>query len=228
MLRTTQGRFLVSPVSHLGHRLAIGEYEPAMTAVLKRCLKPGGVFIDLGANEGYFSVIGSALVGNGGSVIAVEPQSRLMSVLHANLALNHCLNVRVIQAVVSSNTGTADLYLAPELSTGGSALSRPTRYPLPVERVQSFSLCDFLEKTGVSSCDLMKVDIEGAEFDVFMNSGNILKAGIIGNIALEIHHSLLDRRGQSGAALHRWILECGYQASDQPGNTVYTFVRPPQ
>jgi len=224
ILQTPEGRFLVSPVSHLGWQLASGPYEPSTTAVLKNYLKPGDVFIDLGANEGYFSVIGSALVGNAGKVVAVEPQSRLMNVIHANLALNGCLNVNVVQAVVSAKTETVNLHLAPGLSTGGSSLSRNTRYRLPTEPVQSFSLSEFLEKTGTSHCDLMKVDIEGAEYDVFMHAEPVLKAGIIRNIALEIHDSILERRGQSGARLHEWIVGCGYKMNGDLGNRVYTFV----
>jgi FkbM family methyltransferase len=224
ILPTPEGRFLVSPVSHLGWQLAEGPYEPSTTAVLKHYLKPGDVFIDLGANEGYFTVIGSALVGNKGRVIALEPQSRLMNVIHANLALNSCLNVNVIQAVVSAKTETMNLHLAPGLSTGGSSLSRNTRYRLPTEQVQSFALSEFLEKAGIGHCDLMKVDIEGAEYDVFMHAEPVLRAGIIRNIALEIHDSILERQGQSGAILHEWIVGCGYRMNADPGNRVYTFV----
>ena len=95
VIETVHGRFLVSPVSHLGYQLTHGEYEPAMTAVLGRYLKQGDVFVDLGANEGYFSVIASPLVGSAGRVIAIEPQSRLQNTIQENLALNGCNNVKV-------------------------------------------------------------------------------------------------------------------------------------
>ena len=69
----------------------------------------------------------------------------------------------------------------------------------------------------------MKVDIESAEYEVFMSSGDLLRSGRIRNIALEIHNSLLKERGLSGQTLHEHILACGYSLDDSLGNWVYKF-----
>src|SRR5947209_7701542 len=100
-----RGLFFAAPVSHLGWSLLEGEYEPSMASVLDRYLYPGAVFVDLGANEGYFSVLASKLVGPFGMVIAVEPQERLQAVIQHNCYLNRSYNVRVIRAVVSGCEG---------------------------------------------------------------------------------------------------------------------------
>jgi FkbM family methyltransferase len=222
-LRTEHGTFSVNPVSRLGLQLTSGHpYEPKMVEVLRKYLEPGSVFIDLGANEAYFSVIASQIVGPRGTVIAVEPQSRLQSVIQENLSLNGCYNVRVVRAVVSSQTGTILLQLNSDLNNGGSSLFRSTRYPVPTEEVRSFTLPEFLSRTGVERCDLMKVDIEGAEYDVFMTATDILRSGAIRNIALEIHNSILEDRGLSGNVLHRAILDCGYRFHDDLGHWVYS------
>jgi FkbM family methyltransferase len=228
-LRTERGTFLVNPLSRLGLQLATGRlYEPKMVEVLHKYLRPGSVFIDLGANEAYFSVIASRIVGPRGIVIAVEPQSRLQGVIRANLTVNTCYNVRVIQAVVSSQTGIARLQLSSELNNGGSSLFRSTRCPVHTEEVQSFTLAEFLSRTGIERCDLMKVDIEGAEHDVFMTAKGILRSGVIRNIALEIHNSILENRGLSGNDLHQAILNCGYRLHDDLGHWVYSFSRSPE
>lgn len=52
VVNTKHGRFLLNPVSRLGYCLMNGEFEPSTTSVLGHYLKPGSVFIDLGANEG--------------------------------------------------------------------------------------------------------------------------------------------------------------------------------
>jgi FkbM family methyltransferase len=223
IINTRHGAFLANPMSNLGHQLEKGEYEPGMRAVLELHLKPGGVFMDLGANEGYFSVIASALVGRKGTVIAVEPQSRLQNIIQANLTMNGCHNVRLMNAVISSKTEKVQLHLTPEANPGGSSLFRPTRYRLRAEQVQSFSLADCVDRTGIAICDLMKVDIEGSEYDVFFDAGDILKTGIIRHIALEIHNSILARRGLSGDHLHQRIQSYGYSLNDTLGNWVYTF-----
>jgi hypothetical protein len=58
-VQTPHGTFFLNPVSNFGYSLMFNDYEPAMRAVLQKYLSPGGVFIDLGANEAYFSVLAS-------------------------------------------------------------------------------------------------------------------------------------------------------------------------
>jgi FkbM family methyltransferase len=228
VVRTRHGAFFLNPVSDFGYCLMFSDdYEPGMTAVLQRYLSPGGVFIDLGANEGYFSVLASRLVGPSGNVIAVEPQSRLENIIQTNSSLNECSNVRLIQAVVSSITGTIKIQLSPDINTGGTSLFRSTKYPLKTETVPSFTIAEFLSRTEVERCDLIKVDVEGAEYDIFMGAEQVLKAGVLRNIALEIHNSILETRGLSGLRLHEWILSCGYKLNDELGHWVYTRSLPP-
>src|SRR4051795_13108866 len=74
VVRTGAGAFFVDPISHLGAQLIdTGEYEPDMMATLEKHLSAGGVFVDVGANEGYFSVEAGRIVGPSGRVVAVEP-----------------------------------------------------------------------------------------------------------------------------------------------------------
>src|SRR5687767_9222133 len=61
----------IDPVSHFGLRILRDKiYEPQVTSFVQQLLLPGDVFIDLGANEGYFSVIASKLAGDGGRFFA--------------------------------------------------------------------------------------------------------------------------------------------------------------
>jgi FkbM family methyltransferase len=222
---TRYGQFSISPMSMFGGLLLqTGEYEPQMIAVLRKYLNPGGVFVDLGANEGYFSVIASGLVGSGGRVIAIEPQSRLQAVIHTNLRLNSCTNVELEQIVLSGVNGELDLTLTPQTNTGGSSLwpsRQKLRGVLSKERVRSRTLGSFLAFAGIAGCDLMKVDIEGAEWEVFMNAGDVLHSGAIRRFVLEIHNPLLEARGLRGIDLHEFILSCGYSLDDSLGPWVY-------
>jgi hypothetical protein len=95
---------------------------------------------------------------------------------------------------------------------------------LPTEEIQSYTLQDFLDKAGVNSCDLMKVDIEGAEYDVFMAATEVLKKRTIKNIALEYHRTILEHRGLSADKLHEQILRNGYRLDKELGPSVYSFV----
>jgi FkbM family methyltransferase len=223
LVRGKHATLFIDPISDFGAAILKGEYEPQMREVLRRYLVPGGVFIDFGANEGYFSILASQIVGSKGTVIAIEPQSRLQHVICTNLNVNDCFNVRVVRCVVSDKTGKAQLSIAPTLNTGSSSLFRPTKYPLPTEEVPSFCLSDLIDRLGVERCDLIKVDIEGAEYDVFISSPELLRKGIFRHIALEIHNSVLERRGLSANHLHNHMVECGYELNTDFGHLIYSF-----
>ena len=89
VVSTPSGKFWIDPVSLLGMALSRrGEHEPAMRETIERWLPLGGVFVDLGANEGYFSVLGALRCGANGRVLAIEPQQRLLPVITRNAELN--------------------------------------------------------------------------------------------------------------------------------------------
>lgn len=213
----------VTPLSLLGQAVMEGEYETSTQAVLRKYLKPGDTFIDAGANEGFFTVLGARLVGPAGKVVAVEPQGRLQAVIRKNLELNGCGNTRVVQGGIASQRGSFRLALTSEMNSGGSSVFRATKYKLPEEEVRTLTLTDLLQEGGIAGCQLMKVDVEGAEYDIFMNAGDMLRSGVLRNIALEIHTSILARQGLAGEKLHEFVLSCGYRLNDKLGNWVYEF-----
>ncbi len=217
-------RFYCDPSSNFGHSLANGGYEPRMVEVLRNYLRPNGTFLDLGTNEGFFSVLASTFVGPMGQVISVEPQTRLLPQIQENLKRNSCYNCRVIQCVVSDEDGEAIIHLAPRTNSGATSLFRVTRYPVPTETVPSLTLARLLERCGLGGIDLVKVDIEGAEYSVFTSASEILRTGQLRHIALEYHDTTLRRRGLSSEDLHRHILSCGYRMNDSLGPTVYEFI----
>ena len=78
MVSTAVGQFYVDPVSNFAKELGrSGQYKPEMLLCLQLYLSPSSVFIDVGANEGYFSIAAAKLIGASGKVISIEPQKRL-------------------------------------------------------------------------------------------------------------------------------------------------------
>ncbi|HVW19741.1 MAG TPA: FkbM family methyltransferase [Opitutaceae bacterium] len=215
---TVAGRFWVDPASYLGLTLLEhGAYEPEMMATVERYLQPGDTFVDLGANEGYFTVAGARRVGTAGRVLAIEPQRRLQEVLRRNLALNGCSDRVALAAVaISDRAGEASLHLTPGVNNSASSLSRPTRYPLARQRVA----CDTLERTlaahGIAECALLKIDVEGWEYEAVLGSPEFFRQRRARAVALELHPAVLARRGLDGEKITRFLGECGYVAADAP------------
>jgi FkbM family methyltransferase len=178
--------------------------------------------LDLGANEGFFAVIASKLVGPKGQVVAVEPQSRLGSVIRKNLALNECTNCTVVQAATSDHSGEITIHLAPTTNTGSTSVFHFANYPVEKEVVRSLTLNDLLNESGVAKFDLVKVDIEGAEYSVFMAARDVLLSGRLTRIELEFHSDILRSQGYADEDLHRHMQECGYVLESESPR-VYAF-----
>src|SRR5689334_3802567 len=70
-------------------------WEPNETWAIRRLLGPGDLFVDIGANIGYFSVLAARSVGAEGRVIAIEPAPPTVAKLRDNLDLNGLSNVEV-------------------------------------------------------------------------------------------------------------------------------------
>ena len=90
--------------------LLTGVWQPALTSYLLRALSPGDTLIDVGANTGYFALLGAARVGSRGSVVAVEACPRTHERLVANVALNPGLTVEAVQAAAADAEGELTLY----------------------------------------------------------------------------------------------------------------------
>src|SRR5712691_7712955 len=176
VVQTEVGSFLVDPISNLGDSLIRqGLYEPGMVETLKRFLSPGSVFVDVGANEGFFTVLGGSLVSASGRVIAIEPQRRLRTVLEQNLKLNGLSSVALYQVAVSNTEGMAELHLSPDTNTGASGLACPTRYRVATQPVRTVTLTQLLADAEVEQVDLMKMDIEGFEYEAVLGSRELFR-----------------------------------------------------
>lgn len=137
-----------------------GGYEPATTALLKEVLVPGSVFVDLGANIGYYTAEAIGLVGPKGRIWSFEPNPTVFARLRMNIQLNHGdTQVRAFMVAVSDLPGRKPLYLFGlfgDEDTGASLVAHSQR-SVDVELAPADS---FLANESV---DLVKMDIEGAE-----------------------------------------------------------------
>lgn len=215
----TNHAFCVDPVSILGVSLMrAGVYEPAMTQLLYKLLGPSDTFLDVGGNEGYFSVIASTLA-PGGAVHCIEPQARLHPVLRANFELNRSTNVVAHRTALSDQDGVADLFVRPSTNTGASSMFRHWKLGDATESVPCTTLDAFFDKNRLSRVKLMKVDCEGAECLVVAGGRSVLERGCIDFIAMEYHPSIC---GVARCrATHQAICEAGYCFRTVNGECVY-------
>jgi FkbM family methyltransferase len=221
-IKTSQGIFWVDPVSVVGSIIMReGVYEKGMIQTLEKFLKPGSIFVDLGANEGYFSVIAARLCGSSGHVISIEPQNRLIPVIQENLRVNHSVNVTLINAAIGDKPGIAEIKLMPSVNTGGSGFGRRTNFRLPTQEITMMTLEQVLDAHELSQVHLLKVDIEGYEYEALLGSKRVFEQRRVKRLALELHPTILEDRGKDGNEIDAMLKHCGYRREDECFNEVW-------
>jgi FkbM family methyltransferase len=170
-------------------------YEAATSRYLAGHLAPGNVFVDIGANTGYFAMLAAARVGATGRVIAFEPNPAVFAQLQKHVALNGFESrVTVAQMALSdASNPAARFFVSQDLANSGlSSLTPPAEmlaggglseaHTIPV-RVDTFD--NWLGSSGLDHVDLMKIDVEGAEARVIAGMRQSLVSGAVAAIICE-------------------------------------------
>jgi len=195
---------------------AEGVWEPEETSFLQKTLRPGMVFVDVGANIGYYTVIAASLVGSAGKVFAFEPDPRNFILLQKNVAENHCQNVITDQKAIAASTQRLLLHRSSgnfgdhrtyEPRAEAAQVRGTKRSAIPVEAI---SLDDYF--TGnPTSIDFLKMDIQGSEYDALIGMRRTLQQNSDVTIMTEFWPTGLM---QAGVAPHVFLGEvraCGFK-----------------
>ena len=179
-----------------------GEYEPHLTAAITDVLKPGDSFVDVGANIGWYAILAASIVGPTGSVLAVDVDPQNVEVLNRSLAANNFTNTAVIPIALSDSVGTVVLQKLRgsnnQIVTAGDEREAPNRNmtALPL---------DVLVRGLARKIDVVKIDVEGAEFFVLKGAEETVRE-YRPVIFLEFTPDAIERLpGSSGDRLQDWI-----------------------
>jgi FkbM family methyltransferase len=138
-------------------------YEPYVTNEIRRLLKPGHVFIDIGANIGYFTLLAAALVSTPGKVFAFEPNPDNCDMIEKSVEANGFDNIRLFPFAVAEAAQTFNLDVGGTNSNGRIIDFSPEAVPgqAPPRLVEAVVLDETLP--DLARVDVIKLDIEGAE-----------------------------------------------------------------
>ena len=147
--------------------------EPDQTRRVVEALRPGQVFFDVGANVGYYSLIASRLVGNGGRVICFEPLLDNVGHLYRHVRLNHLHNVDVLPVACSSGIGMTS-FVRGDNGALGRIAAVDGNGAGGTSWVATLSLDEFAEQSGRWPA-IIKIDVEGAELLVLQGAQRVLE-----------------------------------------------------
>jgi FkbM family methyltransferase len=182
-------------------------YEPEVSAAVRRTLVPGDCFVDVGASIGYFTVLASALVGGKGRVVAIEPGPQNQPLLLLNVASNQLANVQVFPVALSDRR---EILSYNRLSSNGAvtAANVDAQALITGDLVPALTLDELLR--GIERVDLMKIDVEGAEWRVLQGAKETI-ARCRPTLIFEFTPRALESlSGISGLAMLTKIGELGY------------------
>jgi FkbM family methyltransferase len=145
-------------------------HEPNVTGLVKNILKEGDVFLDIGANIGYFTLLASSLVKNSGKVIVVEPNPQNLQLIYSSLLENRVSSVAIYPYAASDKA--AILRFVTVGSNGGVVNAHLTsqQHTLLVPAV----VLDEVLKNEIK-IDLVKIDVEAHEPAVIRGMEQLIK-----------------------------------------------------
>lgn len=171
-LQATPFGFMLIGTNSIHHRaMQEGTFEPHETRLFRDLLRQVDVFVDVGANVGFYTCLARQSERH---VVAVEPLARNLKYLYANLVANKWENVEIFPVGVGDSPGLAVLYGGS--STGASLIAswagavRSFRQTIPI------STLDILLGSRFSGKRLLiKVDVEGAEYLTLLGAKDTLR-----------------------------------------------------
>ena len=144
-------------------------------------IKKTDIIIDIGANIGSFSIYAASITDKG-LVLAFEPDLDNYSLLAKNIELNNLYNIRIFQKAVAGVSGKRNLYRDPLNNAAHSIIKNVSQKT----SIDCLTLSEVFLLSKINNCDFLKIDCEGAEYEIIFNTpADTLKK--IQKITLEYH-----------------------------------------
>lgn len=204
------------------HLVSIGRsFETDVLRIYAGLIKPGSVILDIGANVGLYSLLGAEKAGPTGRILAFEPEPTTHAALLKNLTLNHIDHVTALPLALSDRNGQVELSVPEEVKAkyefGDSYLSmNPAATDGSLHTIPCRRLDDVLEEMNISKVDLIKIDVEGAEYLCLSGAERLLQGDHKPIILMECDEILSKRFGHSVFDTLLLLHQHGYE-SEQIG-----------
>lgn len=191
-----------------------GTYERRSEALWVSIARRSKTLFDVGANVGLFSLLGAA-TNTSIKVHAFEPTPTAANTLDANIQLNGFGSVVLNRVAVGKASGVLYLHEFSGADGSNGGMNFTTEEALGAAgQVPVVSLDDYCRDKGINHIDALKVDVEGAEYDVFAGSAHLLRYALVDYVLFESVEWTARRFGRSRAAAEHLLANAGYTIYD--------------
>jgi len=157
---------------------ALGTSGTEEQNALQMFLSDGSVFYNIGANKGFYAILGARLVGSGGHVYAIEPFPESTQAVRYNAEINKFSNVDVLELALSDHVGQGDFLLTGNSVEFKLATSRTanTDRGVPTIEVEVDMLDNLIRKRALRPPTFVMIDVEGSEIEVLKGMKNTISS----------------------------------------------------
>jgi FkbM family methyltransferase len=172
------------------------DFAPGREEQIIQHFKPvdGDTVIDVGANVGRYTILSSKIVGSRGRVIAIEPDPNAFHLLKKNIELNKCANVTAINCAAYSEDLESLRLFCPLRDCGTSIYNTVMEERTSTEKfidVPAAKLDSIVQQDIAlfeHKINWIKIDVEGAEFEVLKGAEKILSKSNYISVLIEVHN----------------------------------------
>jgi len=199
-----------------------GAIEEPETEFIKKNLRAGMVFVDAGANMGYYSLLAAKYVGSSGQVHSFEPNMRVYEDFLGNIRLNNFHNI------IPNNLALGEILGVGKLSTyseGREVYGSLSGKPYPgmqisgQQNVKITPLDGYLSGISLAQVDMIKMDVEGGELPLLKGAEKLLSSQRPPILVFEASEILAEQFGYSVRDIFAFLSAKRYSVMElSPGN----------
>lgn len=189
------------------HLMLEGRWEPWIESVIRDAVRPGMRFADVGANFGYYTVLGAQWVGPEGRVFSFEANPGIARRLRKSVSINGFDDrVRVFDLGVSDTEGMLDLAFTHEFS-GGGTLGGGDHGLWQTERVRVRTAPIDTLLADQPAIDVMKIDVEGMEPAALRGAAALIGRSAAVTLIVEFHEASVREPGGARGYLEKLVAQ---------------------
>jgi FkbM family methyltransferase len=198
---------LAIPVALAARSMQTDGFEQRLQHLYSGWLRDGDVAIDVGAHVGRHAIPMAACVGRSGRVLAFEPNPGIFPVLQSRLSALGLANVSTLDAALSDSAGEADFVIAVDRIEESGLRERRYDSATRLEHVRVKLVR--LDDIAPEAARFIKIDTEGAEFNVILGAGETLKR-LRPLVSFEFGENSYGAYGVDPVAVHRYFAALDY------------------
>jgi len=169
------------PGEHVSDAIHYRKFEVEVCNFIKKVLCPGMVFFDIGANIGFYTIIAGTILKGSGEVHSFEPSKREFNRLTRNVVLNELTNVHLNRVAILDRESERSLFICDDTRAAYNSVYTVTHPDaadavICKENIRCTTIDAYARNGNIKKIDLIKMDIEGAEFLALKGSVNALNS----------------------------------------------------